>query len=164
MAFASSTNEILARLAEAVETNLATGWVAEPPAARLALLIREELAQWTRRTYPGSTCDLGTLEADSRRHLTLTIHSAPVTHRVEIWGMACGDEREGCLPAGAHLGHSWVVLAHLGNSCKNADAASEKIASFGLRQAERRQSARLSLSLWMGNAAPDGCPACLSQK
>jgi hypothetical protein len=160
MAFTVSTGELLERVQKFVETRLDDGWVAEPPAARLALLVREELGRWTAATYPGSSLELAALEPGSRRRLSITIHSAPVTHRVEIWGLACGDEREAAVPAGEHAAHSWVVLAHLGGACANAEAHARKLSSTGLKRIEARESPSLSLALWMGAAAPDGCPAC----
>lgn len=160
MAFAASTADLLGRLETFVRANLENGWVAEPPAARMALLVREELARWTQATYPGSTSEGAALDKDSRRRLSLTIHSAPVTHRVEVWGMACGDEAEKVVPAGEHIAHSWLVLAHLGEPCPHLEARSSKIAAAGLKRVDRREGAGLSLSLWMGAAAPDGCPAC----
>lgn len=164
MAFQASTSEILGRLEKAVAENLENGWVAEPRAARLALLIREELGRWTQSHYPGSTSEGDALEADSRRRLSLTIHSAPVSHRVEIWGLACGDDRETAVPDSGHVAHSWVVLAHLGDPCANLDLNASKLSAAGLKKMDERQSDRLSLSLWMGAAAPDGCPACLGKQ
>ncbi len=161
MAFAASTAELLGRLARVIEENLEAGWVAEPPAARAALLAREELARWTQATYPGSTSEGAALDPGSRRRLSLTIHSAPVTHRVEVWGLACGDDREASVPAGEHIAHSWVVLAHLGPPCPNLEASRARIQAAGLRKVDERGTDRLQLSLWMGAAAPDGCPACL---
>ncbi|HEX7897186.1 MAG TPA: hypothetical protein VF950_05475 [Planctomycetota bacterium] len=163
MAFQASTAELLGRLEKAVESKLEDGWAAEPPAARAALLVREELAAWTRTTYPGSACDGSALDPGSRRRLALTIHSAPVSHRVEVWGLACGDDAESVIPVGEHVAHSWVVLAHVGGPCKNLDARVAKLTAAGLRRLEERLTPRFALSLWMGAAAPDGCPACLAK-
>ncbi len=160
MALAASTVEILDRLERAVLENFERGWAEEPPAARMALLVREELERWTRSAYPGSTCEGSGLDRDSRRRLALTIHSAPTTHRVEIRGMACGDPLEGVLPPGGPEAHSWVVLAHWGAPCRNLEAAADLVARAGLRRVDRRETPRLSLSLWMGRAAPEGCPDC----
>jgi hypothetical protein len=160
MAFSASTSELLSRLQEVVTRNLEDGWVAEPPAARLALLIREELKRWTQTAYPGSSCEGAALDPDSRRRLSLTIHSAPVTHRVEVWGLACGDDREPAVPTGEHVAHSWVVLAHLGEPCDRLKAHAQMLESAGLKPLEMRHAPPLTLSLWMGAAAPDGCPAC----
>ena len=164
MTFQASTSEILGRLEKAVSENLGNGWVAEPPAARLSLLIREELGRWTQSHYPGSTSEGSAIETDSRRRLSLTIHSAPVSHRVEIWGLACDDDRENSLPDSGHVAHSWVVLAHLGSPCKNLDLNTSKLSAAGLKKMDERQTGRLSLSLWMGATAPDGCPACLGKQ
>ncbi len=164
MAFQASTAKILGHLEQVVSENLEGGWVAEPPAARVALLVREELQRWTRATYPGSACEGSSLDPGSRRRLALAIHSAPVSHRVEIWGLACGDEREAAVPAGEHVAHSWVVLAHLGGACPNLEAHAARLSEAGLKRLDRRETPKLSLSLWMGKAAPDGCPACLEQK
>jgi hypothetical protein len=164
MAFTGSTADLLRRLEETVSKNLEEGWVAEPPAARLALLIREELGRWTQAMYPGSSLEGTAIDPDSRRRLSLAIHSPPVTHRVEVWGLACGDEREGTVSSGEHVAHSWVVLAHLGGPCAHHDANAAKLASAGLRRVEARETPRLSLSLWMGAAAPDGCPACQARR
>ena len=164
MVFRASTSDLLGRLAGVIRENLEKGWVAEPPAARAALLIREELARWTQATYPGSSCEPASLAPDSRRHLSLTIHSAPVTHRVEVWGLACGDERESRIPSSDHIAHSWVVVAHLGDACANHKAHADRISGAGLRRIELKETPGLTLSLWMGAAAPDGCPACLSKK
>ncbi len=160
MAFSFPTAELLGRLEQAVLGNLDDGWVAEPAAARAALLVREELRRWTQATYPGSASEGEALEPGSRRRLSLVIHSAPVTHRVEVWGLACGDDLEAAPPGGDHIAHSWVVLAHLGGDCPNLAANVAKLEGAGLRRIEERRSDRLRLSLWMGNAAPDGCPAC----
>lgn len=163
MAFQASTSELLARVERSVEAKLEDGWAAEPPAARVALLVREELAAWTKSTYPGSAVDGAALDPGSRRRLGLTIHSAPVSHRVEVWGLACGDEAEAEMPAGEHIAHSWVVVAHVGGPCKNLQARLAKLSSAGLKRLEERVTPRFSISLWMGAAAPDGCPACLAK-
>lgn len=163
MAFRADTAELLSRIEMAVEAKLDDGWAAEPPAARAALLVREELTAWTRTNYPGSACEGGALDPGSRRRLALTIHSAPVSHRVEIWGLACGDDAEARPPAGEHIAHSWVVLAHVGGPCVNFKARAAQLEAAGLRRLEERSSPRLSLSLYMGAAAPDGCPACLAK-
>ncbi len=163
MAFRQSTSELLQTLEEIVRADLEDGWVAEPPAARLALLVREELGRWTQANYPGSTLEGAALDPGSRRRLSLKIHSAPVTHRVEVWGLACGDEAEAAVPRGEHVSHSWVVLAHLGAPCPHLEARSAQLAAAGLKRMESRESAGLSLSLWTGASAPDGCPACLGK-
>jgi len=160
MAFSASTSDLLTRLQQVVTRNLEDGWAAEPRAARLALLVREELKVWTQSAYPGSSCEGAALDPGSRRRLSLTIHSAPVSHRVEVWGLACGDECEPAIPAGEHVAHSWVVLAHWGETCDHLKAHARKLESAGLKPLEMRHSPPLTLSLWMGAAAPDGCPAC----
>ncbi len=164
MAFSASHAEILGRLEQAVIAHLEDGWVAEPHAARVALLVRDELRRWTQTTYPGCTAEGAALDPGSRRRLSLTIHSAPVTHRVEVWGLACGDEKEPLVPDGGHVAHSWVVVAHHGERCRNLEAREAKLKGAGLKRLDARESPRLSLSLWMGAAAPDGCPACLAQQ
>jgi hypothetical protein len=158
------TSALLERLEKVVVENLDDGWAMEPPAARAALLVREELARWTQSTYPGSASEGAALEADSRRALALTIHSAPTTHRVEVWGLACGDERESRVPSSGHAAHSWVVVAHVGAACANLEASAAQLKSSGLRRVDHRETPRLTLSLWMGAAAPDGCPACLEKQ
>ena len=163
MAFRASPADLLARVEKAVESKLEDGWAAEPPAARAALIVREELAAWTRGNYPGSAVEGMSLDPASRRRLALTIHSAPVSHRVEVWGLACGDDAEAQAPAGEHIAHSWVVLAHVGGPCVNLKARAAQLEAAGLRRLEERSTPRLSLSLWMGAAAPDGCPACLAK-
>ena len=163
MAFRQSTAELLETLEKIVQANLEEGWVAEPPAARLALLVREELGRWTQATYPGSALEGSALDPGSRRRLGLRIHSAPVTHRVEVWGLACGDEAEAAVPKGDHIAHSWVVLAHLGGPCRNLESRAAQLAGAGLKRMEARETPKLSLSLWTGAAAPDGCPACLGK-
>jgi hypothetical protein len=163
MAFRADPAELLTRVEKTVEAKLDDGWAAEPPAARAALLVREELAAWTQANYPGSACDGAALDPGSRRRLALTIHSAPVSHRVEVWGLACGDEAEARLPAGEHIAHSWVVVAHVGGPCPNLQASLGKLADAGLKRLGERSTPRLTLSLWMGAAAPDGCPACLAK-
>ncbi len=156
--------ELLSRLAGFVRGNLEDGWAAEPPAARLALLLREELARWTRATYAGSACECGAVRKGSRRGLTLAIHAPPATHRVEIWGLACGDEGEGDVAFTPHAAHSWVVLAHLGGECPRLESCARKLESAGLRRVDRFEEDRLSLSLWRGSSAPEGCPACLEKR
>src|ERR1041384_3757273 len=163
MAFTASTTDLLERIEKHVLDHLEDGWVAEPRAARLALLVREELGRWTQATYPGSALENSPLDPGSRRNLSLRIHSAPVTHRVEIWGMACGDEIETAVPKGDHIGHSWVVLAHVGPSCERVNARAAGLLRAGLARLGSRETPQLSLSLWSGSAAPDGCPACLAK-
>lgn len=163
MAFRASPAELLAKIERTVEAKLDDGWAAEPPAARAALMVREELTAWTRGNYPGSACEGTSLDPGSRRRLALTIHSAPVSHRVEVWGLACGDDAEAQAPAGEHIAHSWVVVAHVGGPCRNLNARLAQLEAAGLKRLEERSSPRLSLSLWMGAAAPDGCPACLAK-
>jgi hypothetical protein len=103
------------------------------------------------------------LEPDSRRLLGITIHSPPTTHRVEIWGLACGDDREARPAPLDHTAHSWVMVAHLGGSCPNHDAHLAKLRDAGLKMMNERRSDGVHFSLWMGAAAPGGCPACLAE-
>jgi hypothetical protein len=158
MAFSASPAEILARLAEIVGSDLDANWAAEPLAARAALLAREELDRWTRANYPGCTSEGAALDPGSRRRLSLVIHSAPATHRVEVWGSADGDD--GPSAAGHHTRHSWVVLAHVGAARDGLRRASESLRGAGLKLLSERDGDRLAFSLWMGASAPDGCPDC----
>jgi hypothetical protein len=158
MAFTASASGILERLEGFVVEGLDEGWAAEPPAARAALLVREALGRWTTAQYPGSTCQGGALDSGSRRRLSLVIHSAPVTHRVEVWGFAEGDERES--EPTPHTAHSWVVLVRAGGSAPSLESAGKRLAAAGLRPVAQRAGDRLALSLWQGAAAPDGCPDC----
>ncbi|HXX94166.1 MAG TPA: hypothetical protein VEN81_11070 [Planctomycetota bacterium] len=160
MAFTASTSGLLERLEKHVAGHLEANWVSEPAAARAALLVREELGRWTRSTYPGATLDNSALDPGSRRRLALRIHSAPVTHRVEIWGMACGDPSESSVPKGEHLGHSWIVLAHVGGPCPHLEARAASLGNLGLKRLESRSTPALTLSIWTGASAPDGCPDC----
>src|SRR5687767_2554753 len=152
MAFTASPTGLLERVEKFVSAHLDVNWVAEPRAARMALLVREELRRWTQSSYPGSSCEGAALDLDSRRRLCLTIHSAPVSHRVEIWGLLKEDPIR---PVGGHTAHSWVVLAGPGPAL---DRASEQLAKAGLKRIEQRDGPAFSLSLWMGAGAPDGCP------
>ena len=157
MAFTASTNGLLERLEKFAAAHLEANWAAEPKPARLALLVREELRRWTQASYPGASCDGTALDPGSRRRLSLTIHSAPASHRVEVWGLGRGDAP----PAlGRHTAHSWVVLAGEDGPGSAVESASAELKKAGLRQLERRDSAAFSLSLWMGAGAPDGCPEC----
>lgn len=164
MSYTASTAGLLERVEKHVLEFLDKNWAAEPAASRAALLVREELGRWTQSTYPGSSIERSAIDAGSRRRLSLRIHSAPVTHRVEVWGMACGDEAEGDLPKGGHIAHSWVVLAHVGEPCPRVKSRAAALESAGLSRLEARETPRLSLSLWSGSAAPDGCPACQENK
>lgn len=161
MAFTSSTTGLLERVEQFVTGHLEANWAAEPRPARLALLVREELRRWTQSRYPGAICEGASLDPDSRRRLSLTIHSAPVTHRVEIWGLA--DVQPPQAP-GPHTRHSWVLLA----DDRASDAAFARISGqlqdAGLKQVDRRDGPRFSLTLWMGSTAPDGCAECLGRK
>ena len=159
MAFTASTTGLLERVEKFVAGHLDANWVAEPQPARLALLVREELRRWTQSSYPGATCDGAALEAGSRRKLLLTIHSAPVTHRVEVWGLARGDTVG---TVGGHTRHSWVVVA--GESGPAFEQAGEQLSRAGLKKVDRRDGPLFSLGLWMGATAPDGCPECLGTK
>ena len=159
MSFTASTAGLLEDVERFVAANLETGWAAEPPAARAALLVREELRRWTGTQYPGSTSEESALDAGSRRRLLLTIHSAPVSHRVEIWGMAPGDDLPGAAVSG-HTAHSWVVIARVGGPDPAVDRAAAKLKAAGLQPVGERRGGAVALSLWMGRAAPDGCPDC----
>jgi hypothetical protein len=161
MAFTASTTGLLERLERFASAHLDRNWAAEPKPARLALLVREELRRWTQSSYPGSSCDGAALAADSRRSLSLTIHSAPVSHRVEVWGLERGGTPQ---RLGPHTAHSWVVLAGEDGPGSAFESMSQELAKAGLRQMDRRDSAAFSLSLWMGAGAPDGCPECLGKK
>jgi hypothetical protein len=158
MGFTASTNGLLERIEKFAAGHLDANWAAEPPPARLALLVREELRRWTQSSYPGASCEGAALDPGSRRRLSLTIHSPPVSHRVEIWGLS---PEELPAPASAHTAHSWVVLAGVGGPGTARDRAVEQLAKSGLKRLEYREGPRFWLSLWMGQAAPDGCPECL---
>jgi len=160
MAFTASPTGLLERVEKFVAGHLETNWVAEPKPARLALLVREELRRWTQSSYPGATCEGAALDRDSRRRLSLTIHSPPVSHRVEIWGLADVYPPQGL---GPHTSHSWVVLAGNHEPTTYVTWLSEELKKAGLKQVERRDGAGFSLSLWMGATAPDGCPECLGK-
>ena len=161
MAFTASVTGLLERVEKFVAGHLDTNWAAEPRPARLALLVREELRRWTLSSYPGASCDGAALDPQSRRRLSLTIHSAPVTHRVEIWGLA---EGEPVAAPSAHSAHSWVLLAGDGGAGKALDEACGRLEKAGLKRLDRRDGPTFSLSLWMGSTAPDGCPECLGKK
>ena len=161
MAFTASTTGMLERVEKFILAHLDANWAAEPRPARLALLVREELRRWTQQSYPGATCEGAALAPDSRRRLSLTIHSAPVSHRVEIWGL---DRNEPVKPVSGHATHSWVVLAGESGAGSAFEGAGEELAKAGLKRVDRRDGPSFSLSLWMGSTAPDGCPECLGKK
>lgn len=158
MAFNVSPAGILQRLEDFVGGRLEDNWAAEPPAARAALLVREALGRWTSEQYPGSTNQGAALDPDSRRRLSLLIHSAPVTHRVEVWGLAEGDEADRA--TSPHTAHSWVVVVRAGGAAPSLDASGATLAAAGLKKVAERSGARVALSLWQGSGAPDGCPDC----
>jgi hypothetical protein len=160
MAFTASTNGLLERLEKFAAAHLDRNWVAEPKPARLALLVREELSRWTQSSYPGASCEGAALDTGSRRRLSLTIHSAPVSHRVEIWGL---EPAEAPRNLGPHTAHSWVVLAGEDGPDAAIESAANLLRKAGLRRVERRDNVGFSLSLWMGSEAPDGCPECLGK-
>jgi hypothetical protein len=160
MAFTASTTGLLERVEKFVAGHLESNWVSEPKPSRLALLTREELRRWTLSSYPGATCDGAALDPDTRRRLSLTIHSAPVTHRVEIWGLS---KDEVITPLSKHSAHSWVVVAGEAGAGSAFDAAAEQLSKAGLKKVDQRTGPAFSLSLWMGATAPDGCPECLGK-
>jgi hypothetical protein len=160
MAFTASTNGLLERLERFAAAHLDQNWVAEPKPARLALLVREELRRWTQSSYPGASCEGNALDAGSRRRLSLAIHSAPVSHRVEVWGL---DRTEAPRNLSPHTAHSWLVLAGEDGPDSAIEALAEQLQKAGLRRVDHRHSAEFALSLWMGGAAPDGCPECLGR-
>ena len=161
MAFTATTTGLLERLEKFAAAHLDTNWAAEPKPARLALLVREELRRWTQSSYPGASCEGAALDAGSRRRLSHTIHSAPVSHRVEIWGL---ERTETPQNLGRHTAHSWVVLAGEDGPGSAIESVGTQLQQAGLRRVDRRDSAGFSLSLWMGAEAPDGCPECLGRK
>lgn len=161
MAFTETTKGLLERVEAFVAAHLEANWAAEPKPARLALLVREELRRWTQSSYPGSTCEGAALDPGSRRRLSLLIHSAPVSHRVEIWGLAKDDPVP---PPSGHTAHSWVVLVGDGVPGSAYEKAGEPLAKAGLKRVDQRDGKSFSLSLWMGATAPDGCPECLGRK
>jgi hypothetical protein len=161
MAFTTSTTGLLERVEKFVASHLDANWAAEPKAARLALLVREELRRWTQSSYPGSSCEGTALDPGSRRRLSLTIHSAPVSHRVEVWGMLKDDPVRA---VSGHTIHSWVVLAGETGAGSALEKASEELAKAGLKRVDQRDGPTFSLSLWMGAGAPEGCPECLGTK
>lgn len=157
MAFTASTTGLLERVEKFVEARLDENWAAEPKPARLALLVRDELRRWTLSSYPGASCEGAALDPGSRRRLSLTIHSAPASHRVEVWGLERSEVPKGL---GRHTAHSWVVLAGEDGSGSAMESLADLLQKAGLRRVDRRDSAAFSLSLWMGAGAPDGCPEC----
>jgi hypothetical protein len=161
MAFTASTTGLLERIEKFVAGHLEANWVSEPNPARLALLVREELRRWTLTSYPGATCEGAALEPQSRRRLSLTIYSAPVTHRVEVWGLSNDDAVK---PVSGHTTHSWVVVASESGAGSGFDAAAGQLSKGGLKKVDQRDGPIFSLSLWMGATAPDGCPECLEKK
>jgi len=161
MAFTASTTGLLERVEKFVASHLDVNWAAEPRAARLALLVREELRRWTQSSYPGATCEGSALDPESRRRLSLTIHSAPVSHRVEVWGLLKDDPIRA---VSGHTVHSWVVLAGDGGPGSAFEKAAEQLTKAGLKRVDQREGPTFSLSLWMGAGAPDGCPECLGRK
>jgi hypothetical protein len=161
MAFTASTTGLLERVEKFVAAHLDDHWAAEPRPARLALLVREELQRWTLSNYPGAICDGAALDPDSRRRLSLTIHSAPVSHRVEVWGLADGAPPQGL---GRHTAHSWVVLAGDRSPAATVASVGVQLQQAGLREVDRRNGPGFTLSLWTGATAPDGCPECLGKK
>jgi hypothetical protein len=161
MAFTASTAGLLEQVEKFAAAHLDANWAAEPNSARLALLVREELRRWTQSHFPGSTCDGDAIDRSSRRRLSLTIHSAPTTHRVEVWGLAKDDT---ATTVSAHTAHSWVVLAGAAGPGSAFQTAGDQLAKAGLKRVEQRDGPAFSLSLWMGSTAPDGCPECAGKK
>ena len=161
MAFTASTTGLLERVEKFVGGHLDSNWVAEPRPARLALLVREELRRWTLASYPGATCEGTALDRNSRCRLSLTIHSAPVTHRVEVWGL---EKSDSVAPVSGHTTHSWVVVAGEAGTGSAFEAAAAQLSKAGLKRVDQRDGPVFSLSLWMGATAPDGCPECLGTK
>ena len=161
MAFTASTDGLLEKVETFVAAHLEANWAAEPNSARLALLVREELRRWTQTRFPGSSCEGNALDAGSRRRLSLLVHSANVTHRVEVWGLAKEDAVKG---AGPHTAHSWVVLAGPAGHGTAFQSASDHLSKAGLKRVEQRDGPVFSLGLWMGSTAPDGCPECAGKK
>src|SRR5262247_3531896 len=131
MAFTASATGLLERVEKFVAAHLDANWAAEPRAGRIALLVREELRRWTQSSYPGSTCEGSALDPQSRRRLSLTIHSAPVSHRVEIWGLVKDDPVR---PVGGHTIHSWVVLAGETGPATAFEKSAEELAKAGLKR------------------------------
>ena len=162
MAFTASAPGLLERVEKFVAAHLDDRWVAEPKPARLALLVREELRRWTLSTYPGASCDGAALRPDSRRRLSLTIHSAPVSHRVEVWGL--GDVYPP-QALGRHTPHSWVVLAGDHASRHTPYRSVSEQLRGGRTQAggEPQRDRILPEPLDGGDSAPDGCPECLGK-
>lgn len=161
MAFTAPTAGLLERVETFVVAHLEDNWASEPGSSRIALLVREELQRWTQSRFPGSTSEGGALDPDSRRRLSLTIHSANGTHRVEVWGLGREDAVK---PAGVHTAHSWVVLAGPAGPGTAFQSAADHLAKAGLKRVEQRDGPAFSLSLWMGAIAPDGCPECAAKK
>lgn len=161
MAFTASTTGLLERLEKFVTQHLESNWAAEPRAARLALLVREELRHWTQSSYPGATCEGASLDPGSRQRLSLAIHSAPVSHRVEVWGLSKDDSVK---PVGGHTVHSWVILAAESGCGAVLQQAGSELSKAGLTRVDRREGPTFLLGLWVGAAAPDGCPECLEKK
>jgi hypothetical protein len=159
MAFTASSGKLLEVLEAYVATRLEDNWAAEPPAARAALLAREELRRFAAVTYPGSTSEGSALDPGSRRRLSLVIHSAPASHRVEIWGLGPDDDLAGAA-ATPHTPHSWVLVARAGGAGPAVDAVGDRLSSAGLRKVSERSGPRVALALWQGSGAPDGCPDC----
>ena len=160
MAFTASINGLLERVEAFVAAHLDKNWVSEPRA-------RPPRPPGARRTpaldalhYPGAICDGAALDAGSRRRLSLTIHSAPVSHRVEVWGL--GRTGRPCRPRPTRpfLGRP----RGRGQHRSALEKAAEPLSQAGLKRVDRRDSAGFSLSLWMGATAPDSCPECLGKK
>jgi hypothetical protein len=55
------------------------------------------------------------------------------------------------------------VLAHLGASPGALAQGARDLEAAGLKKLAERKAGRLSFILWMGAAAPDGCPDCLGK-
>jgi hypothetical protein len=81
---------------------------------------------------------------------------------VETWGVPCEAPPVGTAPD-ALSGYSWILLAHQcgdEGECPRLAQWESCLRAHELKRVEYCLRDRLSLSLWMGTHAPEGCPSC----
>ena len=153
MALDASPSDVLAALVKSVSAGMAGKWVATPVPERLAILAREEVIRFVRETFPAAAIEKE--DAPTMRHLAVRVFTPRDCHRVEVVGAECG----GAVEAGPLAEYSWVLVAHAcGGSCGLGARALE---ASGLRKIQEIAQPSVTLALWMGPRAPEGCPACL---
>lgn len=154
---------VLSLVADRVAEGIGGHWAGAPIPGRLVVTAKEAVVNWARATFPGAVLEDESPSGWPLTQLAIRIFTPSSCHRMEIRGLDCATPawRDRIEPSSLK---SWILVGH---ACERSDRCSRMsrcethLSCHRCRLAGRETRKALTLSLWAGPQAPDGCAACL---